>query len=68
MAEYDELAEKFCEAIRYMGQHEDALWNFECYLSHHFPAWMKEFANTPERLIWELNLFAHMFDAEAETA
>ena len=34
--------------------------NLECYLSHHFEAWMKKYANTPEGLTAEMVEFANM--------
>lgn len=58
MSEYDELAERFCAAIKALAEDEYALENLECYLSWHFPVWMEKFANDPEGLTGELEMFS----------
>lgn len=55
---YEELAHEFCAAIKKLGENERNLENLECYLSYHFDAWMKKWANTPAGLTWELEQFA----------
>ena len=62
MPKYEETAAVICEAIRAMAANEDAISNFECYLSYHLPAWFERFANTPDGLASELHEFAHMYD------
>lgn len=57
---YEKLALQFCESIKTIAAKPDNLENFECYLSHHFPEWLKKWANTPESLVCELREFAEM--------
>lgn len=60
MPKYERVAARFCEQIRALASNEDNLNNLESYLSYHFPAWMKEYANTPTGLVYELEVFANM--------
>ena len=57
---YENEAKVFAEAIRAFAKNEDALDNFECYLSLHFDTWLQKFATTPESITEELNSFAHI--------
>lgn len=57
---YENEAKVFAEAIRAFAKNEDALDNFECYLSSHFDTWLQKFADTPEGISEELNSFAHI--------
>ncbi len=52
------LASEFVTAIKKMAQSEDSLDNFESYLSHHFSAWIKKYASTPEGITDEMKHFA----------
>lgn len=56
-------AKVLCEAIKRLAENDFALENLECYLSHHFDKWLDRFANTPEKLTWELDQFSRI-DAE----
>lgn len=60
--DYKEQAEAFCKAIKLLAEREDALENFELYLSHHFETWLQKRANTPERISEELMDFANIYD------
>lgn len=57
---YEKEAKVFAEAIRAFAKNEDALDNFECYLSLHFDTWLQKFAATPEGIAKELNSFAQI--------
>lgn len=61
---YAEQAEKVKNAILKLASDPDALDNFESYLSIHFDAWLRDYANTPETFACELTCFAKMFDIE----
>ena len=56
----ERLAHAFIEAIKAMAEKPDNMDNFECYLSHHFDAWMEKFAYDPENLTSEVRCFAEM--------
>ena len=58
-------AEIMKNAILAFAEDREALENFECYLSHHFDAWMKKYARTPDEMCGEFKNFAEMF-AKAE--
>lgn len=58
MSKYDELAERFCKAIKALAEDEYAFENLESYLSYHFPVWMEKYAHDPEGLTWELEQFS----------
>ena len=62
MPKYEKEAHKICEAIKAMAENEDAISNFEGYLSYHLPNWFSRFVTTPEGLADELHTFAHMYD------
>ena len=53
-------ARQFIEAIQTIASKPQNLDNLECYLTHHFPAWLEKFANTPEKITAELKAFAEM--------
>lgn len=55
-----EAATIFIAAIKKIASEPEALNNFELYLSHHFSEWLKNFANTPEKIAWELKQFAEI--------
>lgn len=57
---YEHLAVQFVGAIKAIAEKENNLDNLECYLSHHFAAWLEKYANTPEGLTAELRAFAEM--------
>lgn len=61
---YEKEARIVAEAIRTLAKDEEALDNFEYYLSRHFAAWLEKFANTPCGMASELNSFAHINDHE----
>lgn len=53
-------AADFVGAIKLIATKPDNLDNLESYLSHHFPEWLKKFANSPENIAAELQAFATM--------
>lgn len=57
---YKQEAKNFCEAIRLFTENHDNLENFESYLAIHFKAWLKEYANTPEKIAAEMLHFANI--------
>ena len=57
---HSEIAKEFIQAIKTIAEKEKNLDNLECYLSYHFPEWIRKFANTPETLVSELKQFAEM--------
>ena len=56
----EKLAHEFIEAIKTISKKPENLDNFECYLSHHFDAWMKKYAYDPECLTAEIKQFAEI--------
>lgn len=56
----EQLAHQFVEAIKTIAEKPENLENLECYLSYHFPVWLDKYANTPEKIAWELKQFAEM--------
>lgn len=56
----ENTAKLFIEAIKTIANKPDNLDNLEAYLSHHFPAWLEKYANTPEKLAGELKMFAEL--------
>lgn len=58
MEKYQEVAKKFCDAVRKLASDSYALDNLEDYLSIHFPVWLERFAGTPEDITVELEHFA----------
>lgn len=57
---HEQTARQFIEAIQTIASKPQNLDNLECYLTHHFPAWLERFANTPETITAELKAFAEM--------
>ena len=57
---YEFLALKLEYAIVKMAKNEDNLHNFGSYLTHNFPEWLKEYADTPTGLVDEFVKFAEM--------
>lgn len=58
--EYEQEASEFCEAIRIFAEKPKNLDNLEDYLSIHFGAWLKRYANSPENVAAEMFSFATM--------
>ena len=58
--EHEKTAAQFCEAIRQLASKPENLEDLECYLSHHFAAWLEKYANTPEGMAAEMREFANM--------
>ena len=58
--EFEELAERFVEAIKLIATKEENLNNLQLYLSMHFQQWLTRFANTPQDIVFELEQFAKM--------
>lgn len=56
----EKAASDFCKAIKTLAEKPDNLANLESYLSHHFPEWLKRYANTPDNLAAEMREFAEM--------
>ena len=65
---YEDDAKTVVEAIKALAKNEEALDDFEYYLSLHFAAWLEKFASTPGGMASELNSFAHINDHEEENA
>lgn len=57
----EEFAKMLCASIKLFSEDEEALENFECYLSHHFDVWMKKFAYDPQGLAMEFWRFATIY-------
>lgn len=57
---HEELAARFCAAMKKMCDNSGSLENFQNYLSWHFDVWMQEYANDPEGLTHELETFAEI--------
>ena len=58
--EFEELAERFVEAIKRIAKKEENLNNLQHYLSIHFEQWIERFARTPLAIVCELESFADM--------
>lgn len=58
MADNKQNAERVAEAIKRLAESPEALDNFKSYLTHHFDAWLKEYASTPDGLAAELESFS----------
>ena len=56
----EELATLFINAIKELANKPNNLENLGFYLENHFDVWMEMYANTPEKLVSELNSFAKM--------
>lgn len=57
---HEHTAAQFVTAIKTIATKPANLDNLESYLSHHFPAWLEKYANTPETITAELKAFAEM--------
>ena len=60
MTENKKNAKIFIEAIKTIAENPDNLDNLECYLEHHFEAWMEKWAGYPAGLASEMKHFAEM--------
>ena len=58
--EFEELAERFVEAIKEIAKKEENLNNLQHYLSMHFEQWLERFARTPLAIVCEIESFANM--------
>ena len=56
----EKAAMDFVEAIKVIAQKPQNLDNLQSYLSTHFMSWTKKYANSPESLAAELQIFANM--------
>lgn len=65
---YKNEAHIVAEAIKALAKDEEALENFESYLSRHFEAWLVRYASTPYDMALELNDFARINDQEEANA
>lgn len=60
---FEEQADRLCNAIRHMANNDDALENFNSYLSYHFDVWLNLYVNNNvENFVGEVEQFAHMYD------
>ena len=60
---FGEQADRLCNAIRHMANDDNALENFNSYLSYHFDVWLNEYANNNvDNFVSEIENFAHMYD------
>ena len=53
----EENAKRLIDAIKKLACNEYALENFESYLQRHFETWYKNYANTPDGLVYEFENF-----------
>lgn len=60
MEKYEQEAATICAAIKELAEHEEALENFKGYLSIHFDAWLKKYANTPAGIADEFEQFSEI--------
>ena len=58
--EFEELAERFVEAVKRISKKEENLDNLQHYLSVHFEKWLTRFAKTPLAIVCEIESFADM--------
>ena len=58
MEKYEQEAATICAAIKELAEQPEALENFKGYLSIHFDAWMKKYANTPAGIADEFEQFS----------
>ena len=58
--EFEELAERFIEAIKRIAKKEENLNNLQHYLSRNFEQWLTRFTKTPLAIVCELESFAYM--------
>lgn len=60
---FEEQADRLCNAIKHMTNDDNALENFNSYLSYHFDAWLNQYVNNDvESFVSEVENFAHMYD------
>lgn len=59
--EFADLAAVVGESILRMAQSDGSLENFVSYLSHHFDAWLKQYAYDPETFAYELQHFSKIY-------
>lgn len=60
---FEEQADRLCDAIKYMADDNNALENFNSYLSYHFDVWLNQYVNNNvENFVSEVEHFAHMYD------
>lgn len=60
---FEEQADRLCNAIRYMANDDNALENFNSYLSYHFDIWLNQHINNDiDNFVEEIYSFAHMYD------
>lgn len=55
---YESAAASVYMSIKRLAGNEDALCNFENYLSVHFAEWLEKFAHTPDDFAAELHQFS----------
>ena len=60
MDRMEKAAEDFVAAIKEIAGKPENLNNLESYLSHHFPEWLRKYANTPDSIAAEMKEFASM--------
>jgi len=58
--EYESIAHDFIKGIKTLASNENALDNFECYLSIHFQTWLDKWANTPQDITSEIQRFSEI--------
>lgn len=60
---FEEQADRLCSAIRHIANDDNALENFNLYLSYHFDAWLNQYVNNDvESFVSEVENFAYMYD------
>lgn len=60
---FEEQADRLCNAIRHMANDDNALENFNSYLSYHFDIWLNQRINNDiDNFVEEIYSFAHMYD------
>ena len=57
---HEQTAKQFCEALQAIASKPENLENLNSYLCYHFPEWLEKWANTPEEIAEEMELFAKM--------
>lgn len=60
MDRMEKAAADFVAAIKEIASKPQNLENLESYLSHHFPEWLRKYANTPDGIAAEMKEFASM--------
>lgn len=51
---YEKEAKTFCKAIQLLAENSARLENLENYLSCHFSEWLEDWADTPQKIAWEM--------------